>query len=110
MAQESVEREFAELVNMQPKELERWLESDTSKSVGQQDGDGESKGHASGRRILRIKRKQKAELSDEDREHMRRVVGYIKRHLAQRPEGDIKESRWRYSLMNWGHDPCKENS
>ncbi|ADI14000.1 DUF3140 domain-containing protein [Truepera radiovictrix] len=109
MAQEDVEREFAELVNMQPKELERWLETDASKSVGQKDGNGESKGHASGRRILSIKRKKKAELTDEDRAHMRRVVGYIKRHLAQRPEGDPKESNWRYSLMNWGHDPCKDD-
>jgi hypothetical protein len=27
--------------------------------------------------------------------------------LAQRPQGEISESAWRYSLMNWGHDPCK---
>ncbi|WP_231974713.1 DUF3140 domain-containing protein [Mycobacterium sp. E1747] len=30
-----------------------------------------------------------------------------KRHLAQRPHGNIDESTWRYSLMNWGHDPMK---
>jgi hypothetical protein len=30
------------------------------------------------------------------------------RHLAQRPTKErIEDSRWRYSLMNWGHDPCK---
>jgi hypothetical protein len=28
-------------------------------------------------------------------------------HLAQRPEGDVEDTRWRYSLMNWGHDPLK---
>jgi hypothetical protein len=33
------------------------------------------------------------------------VVGYIHRHLAQRPAGDISQTHWRYSLMNWGHDP-----
>jgi Protein of unknown function (DUF3140) len=38
---------------------------------------------------------------------MRRVNGYIGRHLAQRPGGDVAESAWRYSLMNWGHDPLK---
>jgi hypothetical protein len=27
--------------------------------------------------------------------------------LAQRPHGNIDESAWRYSLMNWGHDPAK---
>lgn len=36
---------------------------------------------------------------------MRKVVGYVRRHLAQRPSGDVEDTRWRYSLMNWGHDP-----
>ncbi|GAA4543340.1 DUF3140 domain-containing protein [Mycobacterium paraffinicum] len=43
----------------------------------------------------------------DDYAHMRKVVSYAKRHLAQRPRGDIDESAWRYSLMNWGHDPSK---
>jgi hypothetical protein len=38
---------------------------------------------------------------------MRKVNGYVKRHLAQRPQGDIADTAWRYSLMNWGHDPDK---
>ncbi len=39
---------------------------------------------------------------------MGRVVGYIKRHLAQGgPEADMETSRWRHSLMNWGHDPAR---
>jgi hypothetical protein len=29
------------------------------------------------------------------------------RHSAQRPSGDVKDTRWRYSLKNWGHDPLK---
>ncbi|MER5294490.1 DNA-binding protein, partial [Streptomyces pharetrae] len=24
---------------------------------------------------------------------------------AQRPSGDVRDTRWRHSLMNWGHDP-----
>ena len=43
-----------------------------------------------------------------DDTHMRKVVGYTKRHLAQRPSGDVTDSAWRYSLMNWGHDPVKK--
>jgi hypothetical protein len=39
---------------------------------------------------------------------MAKVTGYVRRHLAQRPEGDIEETPWRYSLMNWGHDPAKK--
>ncbi len=30
-----------------------------------------------------------------------------KRHLAQRPDGTIDRSPWRYSLMNRGHDSAK---
>ncbi|HEU4458455.1 MAG TPA: DUF3140 domain-containing protein [Methylibium sp.] len=37
---------------------------------------------------------------------MHKVVGYIHRHLAQRPH-EVEHSRWRYSLMNWGHDPTR---
>jgi hypothetical protein len=36
---------------------------------------------------------------------MHKVVGYVHRHLAQRPSGDVTDTAWRYSLMNWGHDP-----
>jgi hypothetical protein len=36
------------------------------------------------------------------------VVGYIHRHLAQRPSGDVSQTPWRHSLMNWGHDPLKD--
>ena len=38
---------------------------------------------------------------------MRKVVGYVNRHTKQRPDGDVSETSWRYSLMNWGHDPLK---
>ena len=40
--------EFDEAVNMTPKELEEWLETNESKSVGQSDGGGESKGTSRG--------------------------------------------------------------
>jgi hypothetical protein len=40
---------------------------------------------------------------------MNKVVGYINRHLAQRPRGDIEDTKWRYSLMNWGHDPLEDS-
>ncbi|CAA9489110.1 MAG: Probable DNA-binding protein [uncultured Solirubrobacteraceae bacterium] len=101
--------EFDDVVNMTPSELERWLETDESKAVGWKDSDGsESVGHASGRRIVEIKRTKKADLTDDDREHMAKVVSYVHRHLAQGgPKEDAEHSRWRYSLMNWGHDPLK---
>ncbi len=36
------------------------------------------------------------------------MVGYVHRHQAQKPSGDVEGGRWRYSLMNWGHDPLKK--
>ena len=99
--------DWREAVNMAPAELQRFLDSDESKSVGDTGGDGESTGHKSGRRIVDILRKDKSDLTDDDAAHMRKVVGYVHRHLAQRPEGDVADTSWRHSLMNWGHDPLK---
>ncbi|MCP9946824.1 DUF3140 domain-containing protein [Streptomyces somaliensis] len=99
--------EFRGLVNMSPAELEKWLASEESRNAGQHEDGGESTGHASGRRILDILRAKKDDLSDDDYRHMRKVVGYIRRHVAQRPSGDVRDTRWRHSLMNWGHDPLE---
>jgi Protein of unknown function (DUF3140) len=115
MSDDDVRREFDASVNMTRRELERWLDSDESKSVGVRAGTrktdasgGESVGHESGRRILTILGKKKDELDGDDVAHMRKVNGYVKRHLAQRPEKEpLEDSRWRRSLMNWGHDPLK---
>lgn len=109
-ANEATYQEFNDLMNMAPKELEKWLETEESKTVGFKENDGgESVGHESGRKIIQIKQKKKADLTEDDYAHMRKVVGYIKRHSAQKPSGDISETPWRYSLKNWGHDPVKES-
>lgn len=92
-------------VTMTPAALERWLETDESRLVGDTGGDGESTGHRSGRRIVEILRTTKSDLTADDAAHMRKVVGYVRRHAAQRPDGDVEDSAWRWSLMNWGHDP-----
>jgi hypothetical protein len=91
-------------------ELENWLRTISSHAVGWRGRDGrarESLGHASGRRIVTILRKLAENLTPEDYDHMRKVVGFVRRHSAQRPQ-NIYTSRWRYSLMNWGHDPTKD--
>ena len=102
-----VQAAFDAAVNMTVSELEHWLKTDESKAVGQHKDGGESIGHESGRRIVKLLRSKRGDLSAQDEEHIGKVVGHVNRHLAQRPSGDIRESRWRYSLMNWGHDPCK---
>jgi hypothetical protein len=100
--------EFGRYVNMTAGELDTWLRSEDSKASGQHKDGGESTGHQSGRNIVGILRTKRGDLSDADEKQMHRVVGYIKRHLAQRPSGDVEHTTWRYSLMNWGHDPLKD--
>jgi hypothetical protein len=103
-------KDFGEAVNMAPAEIERWLETEESHKVGFKRDGGESVGHASGRRIVEILRTKKADLTGADYAHMRNVIGYVRRHLAQggpHEEHRVPGSRWRYSLMNWGHDPLK---
>lgn len=97
---------FRGAVNMTAGELERWLGTDESRAVGQKATEGsESTGHRSGRHIVEILRTKQADLSEDDFDHMKRVVGYVHRHLAQHPGGDVENTPWRHSLMNWGHDP-----
>lgn len=101
-------QEFQEVVNMSAKELQSWLKTEKSQEVGQKTGEGESTGHESGRHIVQLLDKKESEYDEEDLSQMKRVVSYVRRHSAQKPSKNIEDSRWRYSLMNWGHDPLKE--
>ena len=112
---QQVAREFKAVANMPPAALSEWLQTEESRSVGMAPGgerihdagQDEAVGHAMGRRILELKAKPAATLDDDDFAAMRKVVGYVHRHAKQRPDGDVTETRWRKSLMNWGHDPLK---
>ena len=110
MADDDARAEFGDAVNMTAGQLETWLDTDESKAVGQSDGSGESTGHASGRRIVELLRTRKDDLTEDDLAHMRKVVGYVKRHTAQRPDksdDELAHARWTASLKNWGHDPLR---
>ena len=101
--------DWKKAVNMTAGELEKWLDTDESKEVGDKgDSGGESTGHRSGRRIIEILGTRKDDLTDSQVEWMHKVVGYVHRHSAQGPDSDVEHSRWRYSLMNWGNDPLKK--
>ncbi len=108
--EKQIRDEFHEAVNMTAKELADFLETDESQSVGQKSGgSGESTGHESGRRIVEILHTKVDDLTADDHQHMQKVTAYVARHLAQGPtKGDVEDSRWRYSLMNWGHDPVQK--
>jgi hypothetical protein len=93
---------------MSADEIEEWLETEESRSVGQtKPGAAESIGRASARRIAAILRTPEPELAEEDYAHMRKVAGFVARHRAQEPANPVT-SRWRWSLMNWGCDPAKD--
>ncbi|EFQ35790.1 DNA-binding protein [Colletotrichum graminicola M1.001] len=119
---DEVVSEFNEYVNMTADELESWLKSDDSNSAGwpkdDAEGDGETVGHDSGRKIVEILQanpdKKEDEYTDDQVEHMRKVVAYCKRHLAQESKSnseksteDVKKTKSYASLKNWGHDILK---
>ena len=116
----TVIREFNEVVNMTAPELEKWLKSPQSGEAGwsKDDGSGETVGHDSGRKITEILKSnpdKKADKYTEDQiQHMRKVVAYCKRHLAQeksslenKSTAEAKKTKSYISLKNWGHDPLK---
>lgn len=127
-SREEVIERFNDYVNMSPDELTSWLETPESKEVGwssatnskhdPDDTSDESVGHASGRRIVEIltdnPRKDPSKYTDEHVEHMRKVVAYCARHLAQeaslaerKSAEELGEAKSTKSLKNWGHDPVK---
>lgn len=106
-----VTKEFRQVVNMSSEALTAWLRTDESRTVGDKSSDkSESIGHRSGRRIVRLLDKNEGDLTAGDHAHMRKVVGYVHRHMAQRPAGNVTGTNWRFSLMNWGHDPSRLSS
>ncbi|KAJ9646614.1 hypothetical protein H2199_002663 [Coniosporium tulheliwenetii] len=111
---ETVIEEFNELVNMSADELQDWLGSEESVGAGwsKDDGSGETIGHESGRKIIKILEKNPNKDPDsydeEDIAHMRKVVAYCKRHLAQEEKAKRDTNSKSYkSLKNWGHDAQK---
>jgi hypothetical protein len=61
---------------------------------------GQSQGHESVRLIAETLDKNSSDYAD----HKRCEVGYVHRHLAQKPSGGVEGSTWRYSLLNSGHE------
>ncbi|CCF50209.1 hypothetical protein NDA11_003967 [Ustilago hordei] len=112
-------KEFNDLVNMSASELEKWLKSSDSISSGWKNGDsGETVGHNSGTKIVDILKrnpdKKKDKYTEEDIKHMRKVVSYNKRHLAQerhlkekKGEEELKKTKSYKSLKN---DPSSSSS
>ncbi len=105
---DQVIKEFRSVVNLKPDQLERWLSMPDSKKLGFKDEvKAGTRGHESGKRILKIMSKRRDKYTEDDLQHMQTVVGFVRQHRREKPPGDVFASNWRYSLMNWGHDPMK---
>ncbi|KAI0696028.1 hypothetical protein C8T65DRAFT_528682, partial [Cerioporus squamosus] len=93
-SKEEVIAQFNEIVNMTVEELEEWLKDPKSKQAGTGVGIG------SGHKIIEVLRKNPTKdpekYDDDDLEHMRKVVGYANRHLAQ--EDKLKDTKTREEL------------
>ena len=102
----AITRRFRQAVNMTAAEIKAWLRTPESKAVGfKYPGATESVGRQSARKIIRLLRQGPRTAADYA--HMRKVIGYVARHTAQRPRGDVRRTPWRRSLKNWGHDPLR---
>ncbi|KAF8481660.1 hypothetical protein DFH94DRAFT_793019 [Russula ochroleuca] len=99
---------FNQQVNMTADELETWLDDPQSRDAGT------GVGIESGRRIVEILRKNPSKKPDaydeEDMAHIRKVVGYNSRHLAQedhlketKTTAELAKAKSTISLKNWGH-------
>ena len=103
-------RDFDEAVNMTARELTEWLQTNESRASGSRARTASLRKRRPCQRPADRRhpwQKGGGAGTDDDYAHMRKVVGYVRRHRAQEP-ANIVTSRWRYSLMNWGHDPTKE--
>jgi hypothetical protein len=94
-----IRQEFDALVNLTPAELRAWLKRPESHKVGMvRPGETESVGRQSAKAILAIRATPVEDLTDAQYAHMKKLIGYCCRHLAQRPPafksgGDVTNTR-----------------
>ena len=83
---------FKQDVNMTAAELEKWLKTDESKSVGQDSGDGTSIGRHSGERIIEILHKKSSTLRPPTKPTCTKCIAMW---LATRPKALTTKKMWR---------------
>ncbi|MBE7324394.1 DUF3140 domain-containing protein [Nocardioides sp. Y6] len=94
------------VVNCSAAEIEEWHTTAESAAVGtRRPGDRWSVGQLAGMRTSELLEMPLEEWTASEWAHVRRVTGFVRRHRAQWPRGDVAGSRWRHALRNWGHDP-----
>ncbi|CCM02262.1 uncharacterized protein FIBRA_04345 [Fibroporia radiculosa] len=111
-SKDEVIAQFNEVVNMPAEELQAWLDDPKSKKAGT--GVGIESGHKIVEILKKNPEKDPEQYDEEDIEHMRKVVAYSSRHLAQedhlketKTKTELEDAKSTISLKNWGHDPVK---
>lgn len=97
--------EFHRVVNMSSRELAEWLRTE---SAGPDDEElPDRAGTETGRQVLHILGKRKADLTAGDERVMRRVVDHVHAHRRDDLEPTAGDAQWRHLLMDVGHDPLR---
>jgi hypothetical protein len=97
--------EFHEVVNMTSKELEDWLRE--RDAMPDTEPLPDQAGPPSGREVLAILGKRRGDLTSDDVDLMRAVVGRVRTQRGEQPESTAGDAGWRHGLMTLGHDPLK---
>lgn len=113
MAHDAVDDElweqFHAAVNMTSAELEGWLrESEAGERPTETEPLPDQAGPATGRHVLSILRKRRADLTHDDADMMAGVVDRVYQQRGEDPEPTAGEMEWRHRLMDLGHDPLRE--
>lgn len=98
--------EFHRLVNMSSRELLEWLRT-RSATEGSEELPDQAGTHT-GRKVLRILQKRRADADAGDVEVMREVVDRIHAERRDELEPAVGQQSWRHRLMTLGHDPLKQ--
>jgi hypothetical protein len=102
---EELWQEFHELVNMTSRELGDWLrEADAGPDAEELP---DQAGPATGRAVLAILAKRRADVTPADVDVMTAVVDRIRSERGPEPEPVAGDAAWRHRLMSLGHDPLK---
>jgi len=105
---EDIYLEFKTLVNMSPLEFEKWLETKTARIPAEENPESELIiDRKLSRKLIKILLKRKFMLTKGDYECLEKITNHINQLYKNKPTADMLLSRWRYALMNLGHDPLK---
>lgn len=102
---DEVWEEFHTVVNMTSRELEEWLRLE---SAGEEtESLPDQAGPPSGRHVVNILAKRRADLTEEDIDVMEAVIGAVRAERGEDLEPVAGDDAWRHRLMDLGHDPLK---